>query len=216
MYYYGKFYGITKVKHMMNDSYEFLSLTAFQNKHNLRVPPLSFYGIISAINSLRKKSERTEASYESFFLKFLKNSKSSRLVYKRLVSKKKRTTNHKPGRMEQRSQSYTKAKYQLESSLCSLAYKCTKSSNIMVFNFKFLHRRLSTNSFLQKIGRTDTEMCSFCQNEKESLFHLFWKCSKTCFFWNSVFSWMQSCNIIDKENIYSSGRYLFGTETGCL
>ena len=44
-------------------------------------------------------------------------------------------------------------------------------------------------------------MCSFCQNEKESLFHLFWECSKTCFFWNSVFSWMQSCNIIDKENI---------------
>ena len=103
--------------------------------------------------------------------------------------------------MKQRSQSYTKAKDQLENSLCSLAYKCTKSSNIVVFNFKFLHRRLSTNSFLQKIGRTDTEMCSFCQNEKESLFHLIWECSKTCFFWNSVFSWMQSCNIIDKENI---------------
>ena len=40
--------GITKVKHMMNDSYEFLSLTAFQNKYNLRVPPLSFYEIITS------------------------------------------------------------------------------------------------------------------------------------------------------------------------
>ena len=169
----------------MNDSYEFLSLTAFQNKYNLRVPPLSFYGIISAINSLRKKSERTKASYESFFLKFLENSKSSRMVYKKLVSKK----SERPTPSQEK---WNKVNLTPRQSIYALAYKCTKSSKIVVFNFKFLHRRLSTNSFLQKIGRTDTEMCSFCQNEKESLFHLFWECSKTCFFFGIVF--FHGCN----------------------
>ena len=44
--------GIIEVKHILNDSFEFLSLTA----------PLSYYGIISAPNSLRRQSERTNAS----------------------------------------------------------------------------------------------------------------------------------------------------------
>ena len=48
--------GITEVKHILNDSFEFLSLTAFQDKYNLQVPPLSYYGIISATNSLRRQS----------------------------------------------------------------------------------------------------------------------------------------------------------------
>ena len=78
--------GITKVKHIPNDSFEFLSLTASQDKYNLQVPPLSYYGIVLATNSLRRQSERTNASYESFLLKFLKNSKPSRLIYKNLVS----------------------------------------------------------------------------------------------------------------------------------
>ena len=78
--------GITKVKHILNDSFEFLSLTAFQDKYNLQVPPLSYYGIISATNSLRRQSERTNTSYESFLSKFLKNSKPSRLICKKLVS----------------------------------------------------------------------------------------------------------------------------------
>ena len=78
--------GITEVKHILNDSFEFLSLTAFQDKYNLQVPPLSYYGIISATNSLRRQSERTNDSYDSFLSKFLKNSKPSRLIYKKLVS----------------------------------------------------------------------------------------------------------------------------------
>ena len=37
---------------MMDDNFKLILLTAFQNKCSLQVPALSFYGIISAINSL--------------------------------------------------------------------------------------------------------------------------------------------------------------------
>ena len=40
--------GVTKVKHLMYDSGNFLSLPAFQNKCNLKVRPLAFYGLISS------------------------------------------------------------------------------------------------------------------------------------------------------------------------
>ena len=78
-------------------------------------------------------------------------------------------------------------------------FKCTKSSKLRVFIFKFLHRRLATNTFLKKMGLVDDEICIFCQSERENLFHLFWECAKTELFWNSIFSWFQSCKIISKE-----------------
>ena len=45
-------------------------------------------------------------------------------------------------------------------------------------NFRFLHRRLATNSYLQKIGIRQDRKCNFCHNEKEDLFHIFWQCQK--------------------------------------
>ena len=48
--------GITKVKHLQNPgSSNFLSLKDFQLKYSLRVSPLKYYGIISAVKTLRKE-----------------------------------------------------------------------------------------------------------------------------------------------------------------
>ena len=179
-------------------------MTAFEDKYNLQVTPLSYYGIISAINSLFRQSERTNASYESFLSKFLK--KPSRLVYKKLVSIKSElpTLSREKGHKEINVDPGHKVNWKVA---YVLIFTCTKSSKFIVFNFKFLHRRLSTNSFLKKIGCIDNEKCIFCQYGKESLFHLFWECSKSCCFWN-VFSWMQACKIVSKE-------YAFQVDT-CL
>jgi len=55
---------------------------------------------------------------------------------------------------------------------------CTRSSKLIDFNFRFLHRRLATNSFLEKIGIREDSNCTFCHNGKEDLMHLFWQCEK--------------------------------------
>ena len=67
-----------------------------------------------------------------------------------------------------------------------LASKCTKSTRLVEFQFKLLHRRLSTNEFLNKIGINDNPKCSFCDQEPETLVHLFWSCPKVASFWNSL------------------------------
>ena len=59
------------------------------------------------------------------------------------------------------------------------ANTCTTSSKLIDFNFRFLHRRLPTNSYLQKIGVKEDGKCTFCRDEREDLTHLFWKCQKT-------------------------------------
>ena len=73
----------------MDDSFNFLSHTSFQNKYNLRVKPLTFFGMIAAINHLRIQIARNQPdSHESFSSVFMKNTKPSRLVYKKLLSKR--------------------------------------------------------------------------------------------------------------------------------
>ena len=84
----------------------------------------------------------------------------------------------------------------------SLSNQCTKSSKIITFNFKLLHRRLPTNCFLKKVGLRDDDKCSFCNKETENLIHLFWRCEKTKNFWDSLFKWMQSCQLSLGEHNY--------------
>ena len=55
-----------------------------------------------------------------------------------------------------------------------VAFQCTKSTKLISFNFKFLHRRISTNDFLKKIGLVDSKKCMFCEKEAEKLARLFW------------------------------------------
>jgi len=64
----------------------------------------------------------------------------------------------------------------------------------------FIYRRLSTNSFLHKLRFIDSEKCTFCLNETEYLLHLCWTCEKTQSVWNSLFSWLQSGRIIEKDS----------------
>ena len=80
-----------------------------------------------------------------------------------------------------------------------LAFECTKSSKLRVFNFKFLHHRLSTNDFLYKIGLSDNEKCTFCERETETLFHLFWNCESTQLLWNNLVLWLQTFQVLTKN-----------------
>ena len=64
--------GIKNVKHLMDNSRNFLSPTAFQNKYNPKVQ--AFYGLISAVKFLKgptSQKTRTLLGHESFLSKFV-------------------------------------------------------------------------------------------------------------------------------------------------
>jgi len=72
----------------------------------------------------------------------------------------------------------------------------TLSTKLRNFQFKFLHRRIATNSFLFKIKFSESNLCSFCQIAQETLLHLFWECPITEAFWNSVQQFFVSVDLI--------------------
>ena len=130
--------------------------------------------------------------------KFLRSKKPSRLVYKKLVSEKSESPNQSQQKWQEDIILMTKQELNWKEAY-QMAFQCTKSTKLVTFNFKFLHRRISTNNFLKKIGLADSEKCTFCEKETGKLAHLFWTCPKTQAFWTNFKVWLQSCQVIAKE-----------------
>ena len=57
---------------------------------------------------------------------------------------------------------------------------------IHYFQYRYLHLYLSTNYYLRKIRIQENAMCTFCENHEETLEHLFWLCSYSNSFWQSI------------------------------
>jgi len=75
------------------------------------------------------------------------------------------------------------------------------STKLRNFLFKFLHRRIATNSFLFKIKFSESNLCCFCQTAQEMLLHLFWECPITEAFWNSVQQFFVSVDLIPVSKV---------------
>ena len=77
------------VKHLLGlDNKTFLSLKDFHSKYGFDPPPLSFYGLISAVKSFQTKSnfqdvQDTNYVHEQLSTKILQVQKAATLIYKK-------------------------------------------------------------------------------------------------------------------------------------
>ena len=186
---------------MKDDSDNFLNFNEFQIKFNLKACPLKYYGLLSLLKSLWstcQNNSNNNSVYESFSSKILKPLSGSRLIYKKLLSSKCITPPSQNKWLkdltDKRNHEHIKwhETYQLAS-------KHTKSTKLIDFQVKFLHRRIATNNFLTKIGIKDCPKCTFCGNELETLLHLFWYCFDVSSFWNSLTVKLATYNIIPEH-----------------
>ena len=81
----------------------------------------------------------------------------------------------------------------------SKSFNYSKSTKLRNFQFKLLHRRVATNTFLEKIGIKENNLCTFCQKDIEALIHLFWTREKTQSFWIALEGWLHTINILSKK-----------------
>ena len=72
----------------------------------------------------------------------------------------------------------------------TLPFKCTSDTSIHWLQFRIIHRILATNSLLFKIGITESELCTFCNTDKETIEHLFYDCYITKQFITEVCEWL--------------------------
>ena len=73
----------------------------------------------------------------------------------------------------------------------------TSDTSLRWFQFRISHRILATNRFLFKLNISPSEMCTFCYNHSETIFHLFIECQYVANLWKRLEQWIyEKCNIL--------------------
>ena len=99
-------------------------------------------------------------------------------------------------------------------SIYLLPRKVTIESRTRDFQYKILNRILFTNKMLFKMKINDTDKCTFCNEEEETIEHLLTTCKYTLSFWKEVIKWLKMYNI--HENL-DELKILFGVlNNNCL
>ena len=141
---------LLKVESPIKDRTCFISYTEFSNKSQCKSCPLAFSGIIAMLKTITERFKENINSLEtveveSFTKAFQKTKKPSNLTYRNLVA----TKSEKPRASQTKwyrdcdlneEEIHWKKAFQLTRT-------CTKSTKIIIFQFKFLHRRLPTIPF---------------------------------------------------------------------
>ena len=80
-----------------------------------------------------------------------------------------------------------------------------------MFQYKIIHRILSTNALLYKYRLKETHLCSFCNETKETISHLFWGCTVIRNFWREISRILkEQCNL---ETPNTAVEIVLGSET---
>ena len=198
--------------HLMTDESKFLSFTEFKERFDIQTNFLIFYGVISSVKDLQntvKTQPPSKGNYEPFMDVFLSVTKTNRIVYQKCVSSKQTTPSKTQSKWLTDCQitCFNSTNWKM---VYKLPFRSTKISNLTIFQFKLLHRRLATNDFLNKIDIRPEDLCTFCRDERESLIHLIWSCRKTNSFWKLFQDWLIKNLILLKPNSSLSSAAVLG------
>ena len=193
--------GISNVNQIVKEQPStLLSTTDFESKYHTKVCPLTFYGITSTLRELWKKQKPNISlntkEQKCFATAFLKSKKPSRLAYQKLVETK---CIHKISSQDKWIKVFPEARELNWHDAYMNAIKCTKSTKLIEFQFRFLHQTLATNTTLVKMGYKDDTRCTFCHEESENFTHLFWFCRKIEFFWKQLIDSLKHHNLLSND-----------------
>ena len=169
-----------------------LTFETFRNKYQIKKIFLDYASLVNAIKSLsltvtiNETPTHIQTPVLSFKLKIiLSTNKGSREIYNVLNSKKLIPKSQK--KYADKSLNidiYIWEKYYI------LPFKYLKDTTIIWFQYRLIHRILATNTFLHMIHYIDSNKCTFCTNEPETLQHLFYDCNVVRKLWESVEKWI--------------------------
>ena len=112
--------------------------------------------------------------------------------------------NYKIPSQEKRSKVFPEACDLIWNNAYMTAIKCTKSTKLIEFQFRFLHQTLTTNVSLVKMGYKDDIRCTFCHEEAENFTHLFWSCSKIELFWKHLIASLKDSKLLSNDYLLNS------------
>lgn len=172
--------GVKLVCFFINDlkiGKEFMSFDQFIQCYGVRTNYLEYFGLLNAIpqswKSKIKNSDKLESIENDLVIKVKNDSKSCKFFYKHFLS----NIIQEPDKITRKwSDIFNTDDIEWPQIFLSSITE-TKNNKINMLQFKILHRIVATNTFLLKCNKKETELCSFCNETRETITHLFFSCN---------------------------------------
>ena len=197
--FYSKLYskGMKTIQDILDENGNFIDYDSFKNNfeivndckmlynsivsaipQNWKIVIRNYFYVRNPINTIPLKIEKVK-----------RNSKPSKHIYSCLIQKKNTGI---PNRLHEKWQNdlNTVIDNDFLSQAFELSFESSLFPKLKVFQYRVIHRNLVTNKDLMLWGIKQDNLCTFCNEEEETILHLLWECTFACRIWTQLFSWI--------------------------
>ena len=177
---------ILSIKHLLSENNTFLSFDELKQKVNINIPFTLYYGLITSIPTEWKKLLRNQNNCSQSVISTpvpLHDPPSTRTAYSFLLDKA-----ISPPTSEIRILNHGFTKENIHK-VYTFPFSITKDSKLIAFQYNITHHILPTNSSLFRAGITESDTCTLCKSEKQTISHLLFHCTESSAFWQEFTSW---------------------------
>jgi hypothetical protein len=208
-------HNIWKIKHIVNISGQFLTLTQMQNKYNVMINLMQYNSIVHAIPSKWKailragkckfKNEDDSGALiledKTYAIESLTSKVISYILTKRIQEL--------PTSLEKWFEQFPFLNDQDFSIYFRLPYKIIRDTKLQTFQYRLINRILPCKEYLFKIKLSESKFCVTCKMI-ENLEHMICLCKDTQLFWSQIWNWTRQT--LDSHIIPSKTDILFGID----
>ena len=175
-------HGILKVKDLIKEDGTFYTFNEFSTKHHFTGSWLDYLSCINAIKSYTKKNnilihDRNPLNQTKALNVLQSTLKGTKAIYITLLGLPV---------LAKACQNWVKMLGVIEWQKIFSQTKRITEIKLRWFQIKINYRILVSNSILKEMGISTSNLCNFCQTEKDSIFHYLWHCQYTQIFWNNL------------------------------
>ena len=206
--------GITEYEHLLSPEKQCLSYDDLTLKFGLLQTNQDFCAYIKLVAKLPKQWDKDEIRTKvQISLEQLHNVRTVfdqlsnvKAIYRYLIQK----TTKLPLEQQAKWSSELKDQNLQWNSVYRSVYSSTIETKLRSFQIKLDLRSIVTNVALHGFCISDTNKCSFCKIEPETLLHLFFECRIIQVIWNDVMDWISSK--LKTPLAFRPSEILFGVE----
>ena len=161
----------------MNNDSSFLDFDEFKQKYRISIDFVTYEGLLRAVKKYRMTLNLTLLETQTMiqaqkpYTIILKSKKGSSEIYKQFLS------NELPNGVKKwkslKTENYSWNIY------FKTLIETTKDTKLRWLQFRIMHSILTTNRTVSKYNAQQIDICSFCQQDSETIEHLLWECPCT-------------------------------------
>ena len=199
--------GVFQIGQLVDDLGNFLSYEEFKLKYNVHVNFLNYMGCIKIVKKYFKSLD-TECTNNKFgntpcYLNSINaQKKGTKLFYKVL------TNDNKLPNCCNRWEIIFNEK--IDWKRCFSVIQQINDTKLKWFQLRIVHRILATNVILKEMGIMQSNVCGFCNQDRDSIVHCLWDCTYVQSFWNDVNNFFQTNCVNAHYLTFSKHLILFG------